>query len=64
MQNTITKFSKNKNKTKKDPIKFQKIKTYIRRPQVKKLQKINLPKSGKSDYKYNFERKKIKIKTP
>ena len=56
IQNTISKFSKTKNKTQKRPPKVPKNKkTYIRRPQIKKFYKTDSPKSGNSDSKYNFE---------
>ena len=41
--------SKPKVELKKDPLKIQKIKTYIRMPQIKKFYKTNLPKNGNSD---------------
>ena len=47
-------FQKPKIKLKNGPLKFKKIKTYIRRPQIKKFYKAD-PKSGNSDLKYNFE---------
>merc|ERR1712101_85253 len=37
-------FQKPKIKLKKDPLKFQKLKTYIRRPQIKKFYKTDPPK--------------------
>merc|ERR1712101_38110 len=39
-------FQKPKIKLKKDPLKFQKLKTYIRRPQIKKFYKTGPPKVG------------------
>ena len=55
IQNTISNFQKPKIKLKKDPLKFQKIKTYIRRPQIKKFYKTDPPKRGNFDSKYYFE---------
>ena len=46
IQNTISKFSKTQNKTQKRPPKFKKIKTYIRRPQIKKFYKKDPPNLG------------------
>ena len=46
IQHTISKFSKPKIKLKKDPLKFQKLKTYINRPQIKKFYKTDPPKVG------------------
>ena len=46
IQNTISKFLKTKNQTQKDPLKFQKSKTYIRRTQIKKFKKTDPPKVG------------------
>ena len=47
IQNTISKFSKTKNQTQKDPLNFQKNKkTYIRKPQIKKFYKTDPPKVG------------------
>ena len=42
IKNTIFKFSKTKNLTQKGPLKFEKSKTYIRRPQIKKFYKTDL----------------------
>merc|ERR1712101_47394 len=39
-------FQKPKIKLQKDPLKFQKLKTYIRRPQIKKFYKTGPPKVG------------------
>merc|ERR1712089_101823 len=39
-------FQKPKIKLKKAPLKFQKLKTYIRRPQIKKFYKTGPPKVG------------------
>merc|ERR1712208_26026 len=39
-------FQKPKIKRKKDPLNFQKLKTYIRRPQIKKFYKTGPPKVG------------------
>ena len=47
-------FQKPKIKLRKDPPKFQKIKTCIRRLQIKKFYKTNPPKNGNFDSKYNF----------
>ena len=47
--------SKPKVELKKDPLKFQKIKKNIRRPQIKKFYKTDPPKYGNSDSRYNFE---------
>merc|ERR1712089_40123 len=56
IQNTISKFFKTKNQTQKRPPKVpKKLKTYIRRPQIKKFYKTDPPKIGNSDSKYNFE---------
>ena len=44
IQNIISKFLKTKNDTQKDPLKFKKSKTYIRRPQIKKFHKTDPPK--------------------
>merc|ERR1712115_628929 len=58
IQNTISKFSKTKNLTQKDPQKLQKI---------KKFYKTHPPKSGNSDSKYTleiFKNQKIKLKKP
>ena len=56
IQNTISKFSKTKNETKKRLPKVpKKSKTYIRRPQIKKLYNTDPPVSGNSNSKYNFE---------
>merc|ERR1712115_135444 len=46
IKNTISKFSKTKNLTQKDPQKLQKLKTYMRRPQIKKFYKTHPPKVG------------------
>merc|ERR1711947_65265 len=55
IQNTISKFSKTKNQTQKDPLKFQIIKNIYRRPQIKKFYKTDPTKSGNSDSNYNFK---------
>ena len=47
--------SKPKVEVKKDPLMFQKSKTYIWRPQIKKFYKTDPPKIGNSDSKYHFE---------
>merc|ERR1712089_53510 len=67
IQNTISKFSKTKNQTKKDLLYYKKSKTYIRRPQLKKFHKTDPPKSGDSDSKYNleiFKNQKSNLKNP
>ena len=48
-------FQKPKIKLRKDPLKLKKIKTYVRRPQIKRFYKTTPPKkNGNSDSKYNF----------
>ena len=53
--NTISKFSKTKNYTKKDSLKFQKIKNIYKEASNQKVIENRPPKSGNSDSKYNFE---------
>ena len=55
IQNTISKFSKTKNQTKKDPLNFQNIKNISNEALNQKLLKYRPPKSGNSDSKYNFK---------
>ena len=57
MQNTISKFSKTKNKTKKRPFKVTKNKNIYKEASNKKVIENRPPpkKSGNSDSKYNFE---------
>merc|ERR1712115_525967 len=43
---TLEIFKNQKSNSKKDPLKFQKLKTYIRRPQIKKFYKTGPPKVG------------------
>ena len=63
IQNLISKFSKTKKQTQKRPPKFQKIKTYIRRPQIKKFYKTDPPKVGIMIQNTipNFQKPKIKL---
>ena len=53
--NTISKFSKTKNLTKKDPLKFQKIKNIYKEASNQKVLENRPPKSGNSDAKYKFK---------
>ena len=56
IKNTISKFSKTKNQTKKrPPLSSKKLKTYIRRPQIKKFYKTDPTKSGNTYSKCNFK---------
>ena len=55
IQNTILKFSKTKNLTKKKPLKIQKIKNIYKEALNKKFYKTDPPKSGNFDSKYNFD---------
>ena len=55
IQNTILKFSKTKNQTKKRTPKAPKNKKKpIRRPKIKNFYKIDSPKNENSDLKYNL----------
>ena len=53
--NTISKFSKTKNFTQKDPLKFQNCKKMCREASNQKVYENRPPKSGHSDYNYNFK---------
>ena len=55
MLNTNSKFSKTKNLTKKDPLKFQKVKNIYKEASNQKVIENRPPKSRNSDAKYKFE---------
>ena len=55
IQNKKSKFSKNKNQTQNNPLKFLKIKNIYKEASNQKVSYNRPPKSGNFDSKYSFE---------